>query len=116
MLLPQEFGATTAAQAWDLCISNLEKADVVVACANGADVDSGTAFECGYACAKEKPVIVWRDDWRKADDLDAPINCMLYKGEGMKYVSYVPPEGGDVMLGALAKLIHLAILETRESI
>ena len=45
-------------------LRGLEGADVVVAVLDGPDVDSGTAFEVGYACAKGKPVIGLKTDMR----------------------------------------------------
>jgi len=111
-LLPQEFfpnGQPTAAQAWDVCISNVEKCDVVVANLNGPDPDSGTCFESGYGCAKGKRVIAFRDDWRKADDLDAPVNAMLYKGEGMQYVA-VPYDSVDMLAAAIDMYVKDATL------
>jgi nucleoside 2-deoxyribosyltransferase len=45
-------------------LEKLEEADVIVAVLNGPDVDSGTAFEVGYACAKGKPVVGLKTDVR----------------------------------------------------
>ncbi len=45
-------------------LSGLEGVDFVVAILDGPDVDSGTAFEVGYACAKGKPVIGLKTDMR----------------------------------------------------
>ncbi len=53
-------------------------ADVVVACMDGADPDSGTCWECGYAYGTGKPVIVFRTDFRADGDVPgAPFNLML---------------------------------------
>ena len=38
--------------------SEIQKADAVVAVYYGSDSDSGTAWECGYAAAIGKPVIL----------------------------------------------------------
>ena len=63
IILPREFGAKLAGSAdWltDMlvcCISSLEKADIVIAILDGADADSGTGIEAGYARAKGKSVI-----------------------------------------------------------
>ena len=52
-------------------------AELIRACAlvfavlDGADVDSGTAAEVGYACALGKPIIGWRGDLRSTGDNDA---------------------------------------------
>ena len=42
----------------------LHDADIVVAIIDGADADSGTAWEMGYATALGKPVIALRTDFR----------------------------------------------------
>lgn len=55
----------------------IDKCDVVVACMDGPDPDSGTCWECGYAYGK-KPIVVFRTDFRAADDAHlAPFNLML---------------------------------------
>ena len=85
VLLPQEFcaahdqgdatdGPDYAAIFAD-CVGHLDRANVVVAVLDGADPDSGTCWEAGYAYAKGIPVIGLRTDWRPAEDGTA--NCML---------------------------------------
>jgi nucleoside 2-deoxyribosyltransferase len=54
----------------------LEDADVVVAIIDGADADSGTAWEMGYAAARQKPVIALRTDFRMAGHHEH-VNLML---------------------------------------
>jgi nucleoside 2-deoxyribosyltransferase len=50
----------------------------VVACMDGPDPDSGTAWECGYAFAKGKPIVCYRTDFRITGDTEgAPYNLML---------------------------------------
>ncbi|WNY26866.1 nucleoside 2-deoxyribosyltransferase [Methanolapillus ohkumae] len=46
------------------CFSGLEKSDLIVAILEGADIDSGTAWELGYAYAAKKPIIGLRTDFR----------------------------------------------------
>ncbi|MDR2943687.1 MAG: nucleoside 2-deoxyribosyltransferase [Methanosarcinales archaeon] len=46
------------------CLSGLQKSDMVVAVLDGTDVDSGTAWELGYAYAAGKPIIGIRTDFR----------------------------------------------------
>ncbi len=43
---------------------SIDRADAVVACLDGPDVDSGTAIEIGYAVAMGKLVIGYRTDYR----------------------------------------------------
>jgi len=54
----------------------LEVSDVVVAIIDGADADSGTAWEMGYACAAGKPVIALRTDFRRIGHHEY-VNLML---------------------------------------
>lgn len=50
----------------------------VVAIADGADADSGTSWECGYAFALGKPVVAVRTDLRAGgDDGHTGMNIML---------------------------------------
>ena len=54
----------------------LEGADLVVCNLDGADVDSGTAWEIGYAVARGKSIIGLRTDFRKSE-LGLPVNLMV---------------------------------------
>jgi hypothetical protein len=59
-------------------VEAIDWADMVVACMDGPDPDSGTAWECGYAFAKGKPVVCYRTDFRiSGDTKGAPYNLML---------------------------------------
>lgn len=57
------------------CVEGVEGSDIVVAVLDGVDVDSGTAWEIGYAYAKEKPVIGLRTDFRSLSD--GIVNLMV---------------------------------------
>lgn len=54
----------------------LEDADVIIAIIDGADADSGTAWEMGYAFAQGKPVIALRTDFRRVGHHEN-VNLML---------------------------------------
>jgi len=54
----------------------LSEADMVVAVIDGADADSGTAWEMGYASAQNKPVIALRTDFRRVGNHEH-VNLML---------------------------------------
>lgn len=54
----------------------LEDADVIIAIIDGADADSGTAWEMGYAFARGKPVIALRTDFRRVGHHEQ-VNLML---------------------------------------
>jgi nucleoside 2-deoxyribosyltransferase len=78
--LPQEHEPRdkTAKAIFDMDVEGLDWADMVVACMDGPDADSGTAWECGYAFGKGKPVVCYRTDFRiSGDTKDAPYNLML---------------------------------------
>ena len=57
------------------CLDQIKACDVVVACADGADSDSGTALELGFAFAHKVPSIVYRTDFR-GSEVDG-VNAML---------------------------------------
>ncbi|MGA2160842.1 MAG: nucleoside 2-deoxyribosyltransferase [Methanoregula sp.] len=54
----------------------IRDADIMVAIIDGADADSGTAWEMGYAAALKKPVIAIRTDFRMAGRHER-VNLML---------------------------------------
>jgi nucleoside 2-deoxyribosyltransferase/predicted secreted protein len=54
----------------------LESSDFIVAVIDGADADSGTAWEMGYASAQGKPVIALRTDFRRVGHHEQ-VNLML---------------------------------------
>lgn len=59
-------------------VENLKKCDLVVANLDGVDVDSGTAWELGYAYSIDKPIIGIREDFRMYRTF-IPVNLMIYK-------------------------------------
>jgi nucleoside 2-deoxyribosyltransferase len=78
--LPQEHEprSNTAGAIFAMDVAALDWADMVVACMDGPDPDSGTAWECGYAYAKGKPIVCYRTDFRISGDTPgAPYNLML---------------------------------------
>jgi nucleoside 2-deoxyribosyltransferase len=80
VFVPQEHppSAPTGAAIFHKDLKGLDWADGVVAIMDGADPDSGTSWECGYAYAKMKPVVLFRSDLRGAGDADdIPYNAML---------------------------------------
>ena len=54
----------------------LKNADIIVAVIDGADADSGTSWEMGYASALGKPIIALRTDFRSAGSHEK-VNLML---------------------------------------
>ena len=81
--LPQEAGDDSPARnkeeqvrIFSENLKALENAEIIVAIIDGADADSGTAWEMGYAYAHNKPVIAVRTDFRKAG-MHEQVNLML---------------------------------------
>jgi len=60
---------------FEQCLAAIRAADLVLAVLDGADADSGTAFEMGYAHALGIPVIGIRTDYR--DNQDRGLNLVL---------------------------------------
>jgi nucleoside 2-deoxyribosyltransferase len=56
--------------------AGIEKADMIVAVVDGADVDSGTAWEIGYAYAQGKPILGLRTDFRTLG-VEGTVNLMI---------------------------------------
>lgn len=54
----------------------IENSDILVAVLDGADMDSGTAWEIGYAYAKGKPVLGLRTDFRTLG-IEGTVNLMI---------------------------------------
>ncbi|MBO4302243.1 nucleoside 2-deoxyribosyltransferase [Methanosarcinaceae archaeon] len=60
------------------CSEGVASSDLIVAVLDGADVDSGTAWEIGYAYALQKPVIGLRTDFRICGAKE-DVNLMILK-------------------------------------
>lgn len=81
--LPQEIGDDSDTRntreqrtLFSLNKTALDTADFIVAIIEGADADSGTAWEMGYAFARGKPVIALRTDFRRVGHHEQ-VNLML---------------------------------------
>jgi nucleoside 2-deoxyribosyltransferase/predicted secreted protein len=81
--LPQEAGDNSPARnkkeqvrIFSENLKALKNADTIVAIIDGADADSGTAWEMGYAYARGKKVIGLRTDFRRAGSYEK-VNLML---------------------------------------
>jgi len=69
-------GATEHARIYEKNKKALDNTDMVVAIIDGADADSGTAWEMGYAAAQAKPVFALRTDFRRVGTHEH-VNLML---------------------------------------
>jgi nucleoside 2-deoxyribosyltransferase len=62
------------------CINAIDNADIMVAILEGADADSGTSVELGYAYSKGKAILGIRTDYRISEErglnLMLPFACM----------------------------------------
>ena len=54
----------------------IENSDLLVAVVDGTDVDSGTAWEIGYAYARGKPIFGLRTDFRTLG-IEGTVNLMI---------------------------------------
>jgi nucleoside 2-deoxyribosyltransferase len=61
---------------FDKNLKGIERSDILVAVIDGADVDSGTAWEIGYAFAKGKPIFGLRTDFRSLG-IEGTVNLMI---------------------------------------
>jgi nucleoside 2-deoxyribosyltransferase len=80
----------------------IRDADILIAIIDGADADSGTAWEMGYAAALKKPVIAIRTDFRMAGSHER-VNLMLEQSSrvvtdkiGLLAALGVPPAGASL--------------------
>ncbi|MCL2001377.1 MAG: nucleoside 2-deoxyribosyltransferase [Planctomycetes bacterium] len=58
-----------------MCVDGIDSSDAVLSLIDGAEVDSGVAWEMGYAYARGKPVIGVRTDFRPG--AEHGVNIML---------------------------------------
>ena len=80
VFLPQEAEQrnATAGAIFAGDVQGIDWCDVVVACMDGPDPDSGTAWECGVVY-RRKLVILYRTDIRSEADPFGPYNLMLHQ-------------------------------------
>ncbi len=91
--LPQYFcvGIKDPREIAEMCLSKIVESDAMVVNCDGTDVESGTAFEAGYARGVcDMPIIAYRTDFRRGGDSDGlwPVNLMI--GSHVR-VFYVEP-------------------------
>src|SRR6266568_7871354 len=70
-------------------VRSLDEADVILANLDGADADSGTCWECGYAFKAGVPILGIRTDVRQGGDAGTGVNLMLL--ESCRKLITVPP-------------------------
>ncbi len=96
--------------AWRIARSNaraVRNADGVFAVVNGCPPDEGVMVEVGLAVAWQKPLFLFRDDFRRCSDSeDYPLNLMLFAGytaEGWRDYWYDSIDGIAHPEGALVR-------------
>jgi nucleoside 2-deoxyribosyltransferase len=106
--LPQENEpGKTAAQIFAVGIGGIDSADTLVAVMDGADPDSGTSWEVGYAYGIGKPVILVRTDTRRLVGMSgAGYNPMLTEAATIRIDLFATPleKIAEAVLGALRDL------------
>ncbi|MDB9518426.1 nucleoside 2-deoxyribosyltransferase [Roseofilum reptotaenium CS-1145] len=78
VFLPQEEAKdlTQTEEIFKRCLYGLNHSHLVLVILDGADADSGTCFEVGFAYAKKLPIVGLRTDFRGTGD-DWGLNLML---------------------------------------
>ena len=79
-------------------LQDVRDADALLAIVNGTPPDEGVMLELGAAIALNKPVFLYRDDFRRCSDSeDYPLNLMVFSG--------LPQQGWrDWLYGSIAEL------------
>jgi nucleoside 2-deoxyribosyltransferase len=109
VFLPQahEPDAPTGLAIFRKDLEGLDWAEGVVGIMDGPDPDSGSAWECGYAYAMKKPVVLFRSDFRRPGDARAiPYNAMLIGAADAHIEMDLAPldVAADAIIAALACL------------
>ncbi len=62
-------------------LKDVKEADAIFAIVNGTPPDEGVMVELGIAIALDKPIFLFRDDFRRCTDSeDYPLNLMVFAG------------------------------------
>ena len=77
---------------------------------NGADSDSGTCFECGYAFAKGKKIIAVRTDFRAGES--GGLNAML--SYSVNLIEYFGKKDSDLIISEIDELAAQIIEKINE--
>ena len=120
VFLPQEevqaIAALEADAIFRVDVEGVRAAEAVVAVLDGADADSGTAFECGLAYALGTPIVAVRTDFRGGGDALpgqrlATVNLML--AQAAAAIVHLPDPAATLDALAAAVLAALGRLPTR---
>ncbi len=106
VFLPQEQEqGRDAAGIFERDVAGIDWADSLVAIVDGADPDSGTSWEVGYAYRK-KPIVLVRTDMRRTGSSDPGYNAMLAESATVLVDAVAAPSGqvAREVLEAIAEL------------
>ena len=92
-----------AARLFEINRGGIDGCEALVAVLDGADADSGTCWECGYAVGLGKPFVAVRTDFRGGDDRG--LNLMLRRSAS----AVIEREPGDERLEPLVAAIDDAL-------
>jgi len=91
------------------CLAMIDASDLVVAILEGADADSGTCVELGYAYARGKPIVGLRTDFRPSEhqgvNLMVSHLCVAIVGAGCDSIEGVANE----LVGALQRALSFLV-------
>ncbi|MEX2221160.1 MAG: nucleoside 2-deoxyribosyltransferase [Candidatus Rokuibacteriota bacterium] len=96
------------------CVDGIDDADLVIGLVDGADVDSGTAWELGYAYARGKLRLLLRTDYRSAEH--GPVNIMLEFSSRLVIANKsrsAAVDAIDTLLQSVIQLVQDRALKTR---
>lgn len=84
--LPQELEGDNQSDIFDKNRGRLDASQCIVAILDGADIDSGTSWEIGYAYAKDKTIIGVRTDFRYSGE-HGRGNLMILKSLSLPLIN-----------------------------
>jgi nucleoside 2-deoxyribosyltransferase len=104
VFLPQkECDKVNGEDIYKICLRGLKSSKIVIAILDGADADSGTCWECGYAASRDIPIIAVRTDFRLSGDTNG-FNAMLYYSAAKVIV------GDENVFEEIARELNLLII------
>lgn len=111
VVLPQDFEkddglkrSRRAPRIFARCVAELAACDVLLALAEGLELDAGMAFECGYAFAQKKPILMVRTDYRRGRD--SRVNLMAEEAATATSMLYAFSEDVDALAVQLARRLQ----------
>ena len=111
---PAAFGGDATSQreviarlSFDACLDGIASSDLVIALLDGADVDSGTAWEVGYAYARGIPVVGVRSDKRSMQR--GPVNIMIKNALSASAFYDQPPADLEKLISDVVEVVKEAL-------